>query len=99
MPLPNSDEGNRDYWPPPIWSAKEKETPAPPKDPPVVRQVTLPEKVSVGYLAEITGRELIKVVDELVRMRCFLGKYRSLDFEDAAKFLRKYGVGANREGQ
>ena len=95
MSVPNSDEGNRD-WRLPIWSANPNEAAHSPPDPPITRYVSLPEKVSIAYLAEITDRELSKVIDDLVRLRLFLGIYRSLDFEAAAKFLRRYGIGANK---
>jgi len=68
----------------------------PPQDPPIVGHVTLPEKVSIRYLAEVAGQELSTVIDDSVRLRCFLGLHRSLDFEDAAKLLRKYGISATR---
>src|SRR5262245_56444542 len=64
--------------------------------PPITRRVALPEKVSVGYLAEITCPDVHTVVAELVRLRLFLGVNRSLDLEDAAKLLEKYGIGADR---
>ena len=96
MSAPDSGEGNRGDWPPPIWSAKPKQ-PAPSQpDPPIDRYVALPERVSVAYLAEITGQGVPAVVEELYRLRLFLGMYRGVEFEGAAKFLRKYGIGANR---
>jgi hypothetical protein len=97
MPAPDSEEHKRKYWPPPIWSAKEKKVGPPPADPPIMKRVRLPETVTASYLAEITGQELPKVVQELKRLRLFLGYTRSLDFEAAAQFLRKYGIGADRE--
>jgi hypothetical protein len=63
---------------------------------PITRRVTLPEKDSVGYLAEITGQELWTVIDELVRLRLSLRVNRSLDFDDATKLLRRYGIAADR---
>jgi hypothetical protein len=96
MSASNPDKSKRDHWPPPNWSAVKKEVVPPPQDPPIVGHVTLPEKVSIRYLAEIAGQELSTIVDDLVRLRCFLGLNRSLDFEDAAKLLRKYGISATR---
>src|ERR1019366_2055161 len=87
MSTANSDEGKRD-WSLPIWSAKPNEPVPSTPDPPVTRCVSLPEKVSIAYLAEITGQDQSTVAGELVRLRLFLGLYRSLDFEAAAKFLR-----------
>lgn len=64
--------------------------------PPVTRHVDLPETVSIAYLAEIAGQDSAAVVQHLLRLRLFLGVYRGLNFEAAAKFLREYGIGANR---
>jgi len=96
MAAPNPDESEREHWQQPIWSAVKKKSMPPPEDPPIVGHVTLPEKVSIHYLAEVAGQELSTIVDDLVRLRCFLGLNRSLDFEDAAKLLRKYGISATR---
>jgi len=95
MSAPDSDEGKRD-WSLPIWSAKPNEPLPSRPDPPVTRYVSLPERVSITYLAEITGRDPSAVFEQLVRLRLFLGIYGGLDFEAAAKFLRKYGIGANK---
>jgi hypothetical protein len=65
--------------------------------PPISKRVKLPETVTIRYLAEITGREFPVIVEELKRLRLFLGYERSLDFQAAARFLRKYGIGADRE--
>ena len=66
-------------------------------DPPISKRVKLPETVTARYLAEITGQELPKIVEELKRLRLFLGYQRSLTFEAAAQLLRKYGIGADRD--
>jgi len=97
MSAPNPDENKRNYWPPPSWSAVQKKAVPPPQDPPIVGHVTLPEKVSIRYLAEITGQELSTIIDDLRRLRLYLGDNRSLDFENAAKLLQKYGIAANKE--
>ena len=96
MPALNPDESKREHWQQPIWSAAKKESVPPPEDPPVIGHVTLPEKVSIRYLAEITGQEFSTIVDDLVRLRCFPSLNRSLDFEDAARLLRKYRIAATR---
>ena len=88
---------NRKYSPPPIWRAKQKKVGPPPADPPIVRRVRLPETVTARYLAEITGQEFPKIVEELKRLRLFLEYDRSLSFEAAAQLLRKYGIGADRD--
>jgi hypothetical protein len=96
MPVPDSDESKRGYWPPPIWSAKPKQ-PAPSQpDPPIGRYVTLPERVSVEYLAELTGQGVREVMEELCRLRLYFHVHRGVEFEGAAKLLRKYGIGANK---
>src|SRR5437879_4978495 len=78
-------------------SAKQEDAVTQAQEPAIVRYVSLPEKFSIEYLTEITGQALRTTIGDLVRLRSFLGRYRSLDFEDAAKLLRKYGIGANRE--
>jgi hypothetical protein len=104
MPFPNQNYSKRDCLLPDgckdlVDAIKREEASVSPPvpDPPIVKYVTLPAKVSLGYLAEVTGQELATIIDELVHLRLFLGMHRSLDFEDAAKLLRKYGIGANRQ--
>jgi hypothetical protein len=62
-----------------------------PADPPITRQVFLPEKVSVKYLAEISGAGIFAI-----SMHASVGVNRSVAFEEAAKILRKYGIEAKR---
>ncbi len=95
MPEAGPDPGKRQYWPPPTWSAKRKKVGSPPPDPPITRRVTLPDTVTVGYLAELTSQKPTRIVEELKRLKCY--REIALDFEDAAKLLRKYGIGADRE--
>jgi len=95
MAAPNPDPGDRKYWPAPIWSAKRKKVGSPPSDPPIARRLRLPETVTVGYLAELTGQKPAKIIEELKRLKCY--RSRALDFESAEKLLRKYGIGADRE--
>src|SRR5690242_4660753 len=97
MPDPGPDEPQRDYWPPPIWNARAKKPISLPADPPIIRRVKLPETVTVRYLAEIAGGDVSSVIEELRRLRLFLGHHRSMPFEAAARFLRTKGVGADRE--
>jgi hypothetical protein len=101
MSTPEPDDKKRDCALPPgckdlIDVVRSQPATVPDSQPPITRRVTLPEKVSVGYLAEITGQELRTVIDELVRLRLFLGVNRSLDFDDASNLLRRYGIGADR---
>jgi hypothetical protein len=95
MASPNPDPAERKYWPPPIWSAKRKKVSAPPPAPPITRRVSLPPTVTVGYLAELTGQKPARIIEELKRLKCY--RQRALDFEGAARLLRKYGIGADRE--
>jgi hypothetical protein len=104
MPLPHPNYSKRDYLLPEgcrdlVDAIKREERSAsqPVPDPPIVKHVTLPAKVSLGYLVEVTEQDLATIIDELVCLRLFLGIYRSLDFKDAARFLRKYGISAIRE--
>ena len=97
MTTPDSDERDRKYQPAPIWRAKVKKVGSPPADPPISRRVRLPETVTPRYLAEITGQELPRIVEELKRLRLYLGDKRSLGFEAATKLLSKYGIGADTD--
>jgi hypothetical protein len=99
MPSPDSEENERVYWPPPTWTSKEKKgDPLPAADPPILKRVKLPERVTIGYLAQITGQELHIIVEQLIRLRLYLG-CRGQDFESAARLLRKYGIGAEKEDE
>jgi hypothetical protein len=95
MPTSDSESGKRQYWPPPTWSAKQKKVGPPPPDPPITRRVSLPESVTVAYLAELTGQQPDRIIEELKRLKCY--RQRALDFDGAAKLLREYGIGADRE--
>ena len=97
MTASDSDESDRKYQPAPTWRAKVKKVGSPPPDPPISKRVRLPETVTARYLAEITGQEFSRIVEELKRLRLYLGSTRSLGFEAAAKLLRKYGIGADRD--
>jgi hypothetical protein len=59
--------------------------------------VLLPEKVAVRYLAEETGQSLNTIVLVMHELRIGIEVNRSLDFEDAAKVLRRYGIAAERQ--
>jgi len=96
MPFPNPDYSKRDSLLPAgckdLSDAIKHEQdsamrPAP--DPPITRQISLPEKVSVKYLAEITGAS-VRTITTLVSI------HRSVDFEVAARILRKFGIEAKR---
>jgi hypothetical protein len=63
-----------------------------PANPPITRQVFLPEKVSVKYLAEISGAGIFAI-----SMHASVSINRSVNFEEAAKIMLKYGIEAKRE--
>lgn len=95
MPAPDPDDSERDYSPP-IWRAvpqKKAETP----ELPISRHVKLSEKVSVRFLAETTGETLYNIAMVMNRLRICIDVDRSVDFVDAAKILRQYGIGAEKE--
>jgi hypothetical protein len=96
MPFPNQDYSKRDSLLPAGCKdlsdaiKHERDSALPPvPDPPITRQVSLPEMVSVKYLAEVCGasRYAIAVLTSV---------NRSVNFELAAKILRKYGIEAKR---
>ena len=96
MSASNPDESERKYWPASIWRAgQRKKVDAP--EPPIARRISLPEKVSVKYLVEISGQKLHEVVALMDLLHICVSVNRSVDFEDAAKILRKYGIAAERE--
>ena len=97
MTAPDPDETTRKHSPAPIWRAREKKIGPPPEDPPISKRIKLPETVTARYLAEITGQEFPRIVEELKRLGLFPGYERSLGFDAAARFLRKYGIGAERD--
>jgi len=104
MALPNQNDNKRGYSLPEgckdlVDAIKREEAAVSPPvpDPPIVKHVSLPATVSLGYLAEVTGQELATIIDELARLKLFLGLHRSLDFKSAAKLLRKYGISSIRE--
>ena len=65
-------------------------------EPPITRRVTLPEKVSVQFLAETSRQTIYTVAALMSELRVFVSVQRSVDFDDAAKILRKFGIEAIR---
>jgi len=63
-------------------------------EPPITRHVRVPEKVTVKYLAEITGQPRYAVASLVNQLGVSLD--RSIAFEDAAQILRRYGIAAER---
>jgi len=64
--------------------------------PPIWKRVALPEKVSVKYLAEISGDSLGEFLEEMHKFRILIDANRAVDFADAEKILRAYGIAADR---
>jgi hypothetical protein len=103
VPFPNQDYSKRDYLLPAgckdLTDAINREGesfPLPTPDPPITRRITLPEKVSVQFLAETSGKSIYVVAALMSRLRIFVSVQRSMDFDDAAKVLRKFGIEAIR---
>jgi hypothetical protein len=103
MPFPNQDYSKRDSSLPSgckdladLIKREEALASQSEPEPPITRRILLPEKVSIKYLAEVVGRDLAVIIADLVKLRCYLGDNRSIDFDDAARLLRKYGVGADK---
>jgi hypothetical protein len=106
MPFPNQDYNKRDCQLPANCkdltdAIKHDEISALPRvqDPPITRLVSLPEKVSIKYLAEISGASLYTMSIVLDEMQVFVRVDRSVDFETAVRILRKYGIAAKRDVQ
>ena len=65
--------------------------------PPITRQVSLPDVVAVKYLAEVSGASLYTITLDMHELGASTSVHRSVDFELAAKILRKYGIAAIRD--
>ena len=65
-------------------------------DPPITRRITLPEKVSVQFITKTSGQTIYVVAALMSRLRIFVSVQRSVDSDDAAKILRKFGIEAVR---
>jgi len=64
--------------------------------PRLTRAVVLPEKVSVKYMAEISGASLYTITILMEELHIVGEVSRSIDFDDAAKILKHYGILAKR---
>ena len=64
--------------------------------PRLTRATVLPEKVSVKYLAEISGASLYTITLLMQELGIVGEVSRSIDFVDAAKILKHYGILARR---
>jgi|SRR5580692_692336 hypothetical protein len=103
MPFPNQDYSKRDYLLPSgckdltdAIKHEEASVSPPVLDPPITRQISLPEVISVQYLADISGVSLHTMTTLMDEMRVGVNVGRSVDFEVAAKILLKYGIAAKR---
>ena len=98
------DSNKRDYLLPPgckdLFDALQKQEKekvvSSPRYPPVTREVKLPEKVSVRFLAEFSGQDLHTITKVMHDLRIIVSPDRSVDFADAQKILRTYGIWAKR---
>ena len=95
MPSPNSNDDDPKTPPSPI--PREVPSPAPTTpEPPIKGHVTLPEKVAVTYLAEVSGQTLETIAALMDELRIIVAIERSVDFADAARILRRYGIAAEK---
>jgi hypothetical protein len=103
MATPSPDNEKRDVTLPAgckdladIIKANKKSAASDAPKPRLKRLVFLPDKVSVKYLAEITGASLHTMTILMQELQIVGEVSRSIDFEDAAKILRDYGILAKR---
>jgi len=64
--------------------------------PRLTRAIVLPEMVSIKYLAEISGASLYTITLLMQELGIGGEVSRSIDFADAARILRHYGILAKR---
>jgi hypothetical protein len=85
-----------------VWKLKEKKSPAgpipadTPAQPGFFLEVHLPPAVSVNFLASLLGRKPFQIIANLMEFGIFLTANQKVDFEIAAKVLRKYGLLAKK---
>jgi hypothetical protein len=103
MPFPNHDYSQRDGQLPAgckdlADAIKHEQASALPPlpDPPITRHVTLPDKVAVKYLVEVSGASLYTIALMMEGFWDSTSVNRSVDFELAARILRKLGIAATR---
>src|ERR1035438_1732548 len=97
MPFPNQDYSKRDYLLPPgckdlADAIKLGAATVPPHVcyPPITKRVTLPGKVSVRFIAEVSGQDLQTINGVMHALRIAVDVNRSIDFDDAQRILRRY---------
>ncbi|HSU53154.1 MAG TPA: translation initiation factor IF-2 N-terminal domain-containing protein [Candidatus Dormibacteraeota bacterium] len=59
-------------------------------------EITIPEKISVAEIAAMIGQKPFKIIADLMQMDVFTTLHADIDFEVAAKVLRKYGLIAKK---
>jgi hypothetical protein len=77
-----------------LQTRKEAVPPPPAPYPPITTQVGLPAKVSVRFLAEVSGQDLHTITRLMSDLRIIVSASRSVDFADAQRILRMYGIWA-----
>src|SRR5690242_10670106 len=90
------EPGERKPQPPSWWQAPPQQVRMSPPDPPITHHVVLPEKVAVKYLVEVSGQDLNTILSLMRELRIIVEPSRSVDFQDAAKILGRYGIGAEK---
>ena len=91
----DSDGGERNYAAP-IWRKPLPEVKR--LNARVRYHIELPDKVAVKYLADVSGQTLRTILTQMELLRIFVSVDRSVDFDDAARILLKYGIKAHRQG-
>jgi len=97
MALPNPNESERERGDAGKSQSAEREKREAPHQPAIWKRVVLPREVSVKYLAEVSGDTLGEFLEEMRKLRILIDASRAVDFDDAAKILREYGIAADRD--
>ena len=59
-------------------------------------EVALPATITVNYLASLLGRKPFEIIANMLEFGVFVTSQQEVDFELAAKVLRKYGLLARK---
>ena len=59
-------------------------------------EVSLGPNVTVDFLASLLGRKPFQIVADLMELGVFASPQETVNFDDAAKVLRKYGLSASK---
>jgi hypothetical protein len=65
-------------------------------DPGFFLEVQLGERVTVQFLVSVLGRKPVQILSDLMDLGVFVSEDATINFEDAAKVLRKYGLKARQ---